>query len=422
VVRLPPSPKLRILGVISVTLMVGLSAPAATGQTSTSKQKEVQRLQDELDRLDDEASALAEDANAAQQELIDAQAALRDASDAAKESKSTYDQSLKAAKAEALRRLVEGPSMSIESTDTLQIRARRQTYREVANGQNIDRIDALNAATEDYSISRDKAKRLADKAKQQKAALNAALKKTNKLADRQDALLRNAKADVVKLLAQEEARRIKAEQRAAQAAAVKRKALAIKLLKQREQQQREEQRQAAARASNGRAPKLVVPPTSSNVRALPNAEAPGQPTAPPTAPPANDAALAAEADRPSNLPNASGADLAVQVALAQVGKAYVWGAAGTESFDCSGLTGYAWGKAGKQLPRVSRAQYAATRRVSRSEWQPGDLLFFAKPGRPIHHVGMYIGNGQMVEAPHRRARVRVRSALRRDYFGAGRVL
>jgi peptidoglycan DL-endopeptidase CwlO len=419
VVRLPPSRKSRVIGVVVLTLMVGVSAHPALGQTSTSKQREVERLQDELDRLDDEAGALAEDANDAEQQLADAQAALVSATESAKDSKSTYEQSVKDAKSEALRRFVEGPVVGIETTDTLQVSARRRTYREVATGQSIDRIDALNAATEDYSISRTKAERLTKKAKQQKVALVAALKKTSRLADRQDALLRNAKADVVKLLAQEETRRIQAEERAAKAAAAKRKAAAVKLLQQRETDRKAAELAAKQAAARGRKPpKLAAPPTSSNARILP----PEQTADPATPSSDDDAVLAAEAELPSNLPSATGADLAVQVALAQVGKAYVWGAAGTESFDCSGLTSFAWGRAGKRLPRVSRAQYAATRRVSRSELQPGDLLFFARPGRPIHHVGMYIGNGQMVEAPHRRARVRVRSAFRRDYLGAGRVL
>jgi peptidoglycan DL-endopeptidase CwlO len=111
------------------------------------------------------------------------------------------------------------------------------------------------------------------------------------------------------------------------------------------------------------------------------------------------------------------AQVAVDTALAQVGKPYQWGAAGPNSFDCSGLTMYAWAKAGVSLPHNSGMQYAATPRVDRSDWQPGDLLFF---GSPIHHVGMYIGNGQMVAAPYTGAFVSVASAHRSDYVGAGR--
>ena len=111
------------------------------------------------------------------------------------------------------------------------------------------------------------------------------------------------------------------------------------------------------------------------------------------------------------------AQAAVDAALSQVGKPYQWGAAGPDSYDCSGLTMWAWAHAGVSLPHSSAAQYGATSRVSQSDWQPGDLLFY---GSPIHHVGMYIGGGQMVEAPYTGASVRVVSPYRSDYVGAGR--
>jgi peptidoglycan DL-endopeptidase CwlO len=111
------------------------------------------------------------------------------------------------------------------------------------------------------------------------------------------------------------------------------------------------------------------------------------------------------------------ARVAVEAALDQVGKPYQWGAAGPDSFDCSGLTMWSWAQAGVALPHNSGAQYAATTRVDQSDWEPGDLLF---AGSPIHHVGLYIGNGQMVEAPYTGATVRVVSAYRSDYVGAGR--
>ena len=111
------------------------------------------------------------------------------------------------------------------------------------------------------------------------------------------------------------------------------------------------------------------------------------------------------------------AQAAVDAALSQVGKPYQWGAEGPDSYDCSGLTLWAWAHAGVSLPHNSGMQYDATPRVERSDWQPGDLLFF---GSPIHHVSMYIGNGQMVEAPYSGQYVRVVSASRSDYVGAGR--
>jgi cell wall-associated NlpC family hydrolase len=117
---------------------------------------------------------------------------------------------------------------------------------------------------------------------------------------------------------------------------------------------------------------------------------------------------------------------AVAVALAQLGSPYVWGAEGPATFDCSGLTSFAYAAAGIAIPRVSRDQFAAyagLRPVDPLHLVAGDLVFFAdSPGSPatIHHVGMYIGKGLMVEAPHTGAVVRTSSIWRPSYAGAVR--
>jgi cell wall-associated NlpC family hydrolase len=109
--------------------------------------------------------------------------------------------------------------------------------------------------------------------------------------------------------------------------------------------------------------------------------------------------------------------------MAQIGKPYLWGAAGPSAYDCSGLMLAAYRSAGVYLPRVSRAQWYAGPHVGLGELAPGDLVFFAHDVRApstIHHVGMYIGGGAMVEAPYTGARVRTASIGRRDYIGAVR--
>ena len=89
------------------------------------------------------------------------------------------------------------------------------------------------------------------------------------------------------------------------------------------------------------------------------------------------------------------AQTAVNTALAQVGDRYVYGATGPNSFDCSGLTTFSYKAAGVSLPRTSKAQSGFGAPVSKANLQPGDLVFFYSP---VSHVGMYIGNGQMVHA------------------------
>ena len=116
---------------------------------------------------------------------------------------------------------------------------------------------------------------------------------------------------------------------------------------------------------------------------------------------------------------------AVRWAMAQLGDPYRWGATGPDRFDCSGLTSSAYRAAGVAIPRVSRAQWGAGEHVEVANLLPGDLVFFADdPRNPatIHHVGMYIGNGLMVHAPHTGDVVRVASIWREGYAGATRVV
>lgn len=117
-------------------------------------------------------------------------------------------------------------------------------------------------------------------------------------------------------------------------------------------------------------------------------------------------------------PPAAGASAAVAEAKEQLGKPYEWGAAGPDSFDCSGLTQWSWKAGGKSLPHSSQAQYSATSRVNLSDIQPGDLTFY---GSPIHHVGIYVGDGKMVEASETGKPVRYASIFRSDLVGVGRV-
>ena len=89
---------------------------------------------------------------------------------------------------------------------------------------------------------------------------------------------------------------------------------------------------------------------------------------------------------------------ALQVAASKQGSPYQLGAAGPRRFDCSGLTRYAFKRAGKQLPRTAAQQYNRTRQVPASGRQQGDLVFFHSRGR-VHHVGIYAGHGRIWHAP-----------------------
>ena len=159
------------------------------------------------------------------------------------------------------------------------------------------------------------------------------------------------KADYERLLAEEEAAREAAEQAA---------------------------REAAERAS--RATRAAAAPAESADTGPAQSAGTGTVAAPP-APVASGGSAAART--------------AVSTALGQVGDTYVWGAAGPDSFDCSGLTQYAYAAAGISLPHSSRMQSTMGSPVSVSALQPGDLLFYYSP---VSHVSMYVGDGQMVQA------------------------
>lgn len=98
----------------------------------------------------------------------------------------------------------------------------------------------------------------------------------------------------------------------------------------------------------------------------------------------------------------------LQFAKAELGQPYVWGGSEPGGFDCSGLVQYVYDKAGIKLPRVAQEQYNATRHVNPNEsLLPGMLVFFGQSASSISHVGIYLGEGKMLDAPHTGAQVRV---------------
>jgi cell wall-associated NlpC family hydrolase len=119
----------------------------------------------------------------------------------------------------------------------------------------------------------------------------------------------------------------------------------------------------------------------------------------------------------TSAPASGRAAIAVRYAMAQVGKPYVYGAAGPSAYDCSGLTMAAWGSAGVGLPHSSSAQYGSGTHVSPSALQPGDLVFYYSP---ISHVGMYIGNGMIVNAENPSAGIKVTGLYSMPFVGAVR--
>ncbi|MBO1415511.1 C40 family peptidase [Streptomyces sp. FH025] len=117
---------------------------------------------------------------------------------------------------------------------------------------------------------------------------------------------------------------------------------------------------------------------------------------------AADAVTTFQAAPPAARPwSAEGAAAAIAFARSKIGLPYIWGGEGPEGYDCSGLTMMAWREGGRQLNHFAADQYAESTPVTYRQLRPGDLVFWTNTGRAadIYHVGLYIGDDQMIEAP-----------------------
>lgn len=108
----------------------------------------------------------------------------------------------------------------------------------------------------------------------------------------------------------------------------------------------------------------------------------------------------------------------VEIAMQYLGVPYVWAGESPSGFDCSGLVTYVFRQVGIELPHFAAWQFQYGEPVARSDLQPGDVVFF---GSNIHHVGIYVGDGNMIHAPYTGAVVRINSMDRSDYAGARRM-
>ncbi|MBN1172750.1 MAG: C40 family peptidase [Micromonosporaceae bacterium] len=127
--------------------------------------------------------------------------------------------------------------------------------------------------------------------------------------------------------------------------------------------------------------------------------------------------VSSDVSRGTKTPAVSGAaGKAVSFAYAQLGKPYVWGADGPSGYDCSGLTMAAWSRAGVSLPHNAKQQWGKVAHIQRGSLQPGDLVFY----RSLGHVGIYVGNGNIIHAPHTGDVVRVADVDIMSPYGYGR--
>lgn len=377
-------------------------APAGAADDIGAKKDEAAQISRQLAEQGRKISVLAEQYNNARLEADQLAARLTAAKADMAETDATADALRARLKRQAVEHYVHGGAipalaMLVESRIEDDVAIRQHYVRSVTTqvGDTLDQLRAVKLTLKEQTNELASAQRASREAL---AAVESAREQAVAAHDAQRRLLARVEGELAELIAAEERRKAEEEARRAQAELEARRA-------------REEAaaREAAARETARRA----TTTTSTTARPAATVASPttARPTTTTTAPKASGPTTSAP-------PPSSGAAAAVEEAKRQLGKPYEWGGSGPDTFDCSGLTSWAWRAGGKSLPHSSQSQYSATSRVALADIQPGDLLFY---GNPIHHVAIYVGDGQMIEAPETGKNVRYASIYRRDYVGAGRV-
>ena len=418
-----------LVGAVCLAVLGLVVAPTASeGASIAQKRKQAERLRESIDATATKIELLNEDYLDAQVRLNKLTKKVNASSRSAAEAEVALAELRRRIRAQALAVFASPPGSNTDAlrdSESINELERRAAYAKRSAVARFDAEDALSASLQTLNETQSAVNRAKAEAASEVKILESKRKKAAELLKEYEGLQAQAEGELADLV--KAAEKAAAEREVAAALAAQRKA------------------QAAARAELERRRKTtrlrLGQGTSAGVGASGGGEIPQVSLLPPRrstkpgttdrrgsaifgdaapADPANqtDAQLAIEAGVSADVPASPRAAAAVRLALAQLGKPYVWATSGPGSFDCSGLMLFAWRAAGVSLPHSSRSQFVSTTRVSVSQIRPGDLVFF---GRPIHHVGMYVGNGQMVEASRSGRPVKLGSILRRDMVGVGRI-
>jgi cell wall-associated NlpC family hydrolase len=329
----------------------------------------------ELENLGARSDQLDEAYLSARQEVAQLRDQLAEKQAAVAAAQSELDDNTSAAKQYAIEAYVSGGDIDpilLPSHDVADA-SHRETFLASLHGDRTQAIDDVRAAQHrlaDEQRALDAAKA---KIEAKAASIDATQSQLRATIARQHDLQHSVDGQLAQAVEAEQARLAAQREAAAQRAA------------------RDEANRAARAAARHRA---AVPPRARVLAAESDAQDPSTPTA-------------GGGSFPDPGPVSPGAATAIAAARSQLGVPYRWGASSPgRAFDCSGLVMYAWGQAGTSLPHSSSAMFAMTQRISADQLQPGDLVF---GGSPVHHVGLYVGNGLMIHAPHTGDVVRVAS-------------
>lgn len=366
-----------MLGVVLLLAGVFPLATRAAADPIADKQAQAARLASQIDQLNTKQEQLAERYNAAQLAAEKVKQHVDQAAAGLAQAGHQLDQQRSTLRDVAINSYIRGGATATNGGAADGDVAVQRFYVDTVGSNGHEAMDALRQAQLDYGVQRQQLQAAQTKAQAAVAQVDHDRKAAANADAQAQAALQKVKGDLAQLVAQKQA-----EQAAAEAARVR-----AELLHQQELAAASRARAAAAAAQAAAA---------SQTRSAASTAAPAQDVAP---------------------VSGHGASAAIAEAQRQIGKPYHWGAAGPNSFDCSGLTMWAWRAGGVSLPHYTKAQYDATTHVPLSQLQPGDLVFF---GSDFHHEGLYVGGGQMIEAPHTGANVRYASIYRSDLIAASR--
>jgi len=377
------TPRHRRLGVfVGIALFFPMvTAPAAFGDPLADKRAEAARIQEQLETQGEKVSVLAERSNRAQLKVSEVEGSLaKTEADVARADERLRETRGRLAAAAVLAYVHGGSNSMIAklargSQDDMVVRTQ---YLRVTVADQRRVIGDVRSAKQDFEFHKNRLnserKEAADAAGDASAASEAAIDAENA----QRAVLGRVTGELGELVAAEQARK-----------------------------EAEALRNRPGPVAEADAPRFN--------------DVPRVPTQPAAQPQSQSQPATTVAAQVAAVPTSGKGAIAVAEARKQLGKPYVYGGSGPDSFDCSGLTAWAWRAAGVSLSHSAYTQYFETTRVPIDAVQPGDLLFFGKDGvESIHHNAIYIGNGDMIEASQTGTPIRIRGWRSVDIVGAGR--
>jgi cell wall-associated NlpC family hydrolase len=370
-VRTPPSRRRRI--VVSAVVLAAFALPVllpgtASADQISDKQTQATQVASKLDDLNQKLSALDEQYNQAVIQLDTAQKNVADAQirlDATNAQLDVAAQQLRSFAVQAYMTGNDTPAFEAALTSSAQDAAQKKSYLEAASRSRQDLLDQLHSMKQQAATETAKVSEAQSQAQKVEASIKQAKDQADTAVAEQAQINSQVKGELATLVHEQQQ-----AQAAAQATAAKASADAA----------------AAQQAATQRTAATQTAPQAGPVQ---SADTGGGTTTPIGSP-------------------SGGAGAAIAAAQSMLGVPYVWAGASPSGFDCSGLTLWAWAHGGKTLPHSAASQYAMSQHIPVSALQPGDLVFFTEGGS-IGHVGLYIGGGMMIHAPHSGSVVKIDS-------------